>query len=102
MADFIHLDDDADDGADEPVNEGHAGGVEGAAERDYQGVGAPPNPVDGLADDLDEEVRDLEDAAGAGTRPRREPLESFIPSSGGGGVNEQHTLRQALEAFARF
>ena len=31
MADFLHLDDDADDGADEPVNKVHAGGVEGAA-----------------------------------------------------------------------
>ena len=55
MADFIHLDDDADDGADEPVNEGHAGGVEGAAERDYQGAGTPPDPVRGLVDDDSDE-----------------------------------------------
>ena len=31
MADFLHLDDDADDGVRKPVNEVHAGGVEGAA-----------------------------------------------------------------------
>ena len=65
-------------------------------------MGAPPNHVHGWDDDSDEEVRDLEDAAGGGTRPRREPLESFTPSSGGGGLSEQDAVRQALEEFAGF
>ena len=65
-------------------------------------MGAPPNPVHGLDDDSDEEVRDLKDATGGGTRPRREPLELFIPSSGGGGLSELDAVRQALEELAGF
>ena len=64
-------------------------------------MGAPPNPVHGLDDDSDEEVRDLKDATGGGTRPRREPLELFIPSSGGGGLSELDAVRQALEELVR-
>ena len=82
MADFIYLDDDADDGADEPVNEGHAGGVEGAAERGYQVWGRRRTPVHDLDDDSDDEVRDPDDVTGGGTRPRREPLESLISPVG--------------------
>ena len=102
MADLLDFDDDADDGADEPVNGGHAGGVEGAAERDYQVVRAPPNSVHGVDDDSDEEVRGPEDAAGRGTRRRLELLEPFIPSSGGGGVSEQDAVLQAFEGLAGF
>ena len=101
MADFLHVGDDADADADEPVNEGHPESVEGVAERDVQGVDAPPNPVHDLDDDdSDEEVRDPEDSAGGGTQPRREPLDDFIPSSGGGGISEQDAVRQALEELA--
>ena len=103
MADFLHLENDVNDLANEPVNEGHAGGVERAAERDSLGVGAPPNAFHGLDDDdSKEEVRDPEDAASEGTLPRREPLECFTPSSRGGGFREQDAVGQAVEELAGF
>lgn len=107
MGDFLHLDDDhddddTDDDADEPTNKGQVGSGEGASEQGYQGVDAQPNPAHCLdKDGSDEEVRDLQDAAGRGTRPRRTQQEASIPSSRAGGLSEKDAVRETAEVLAR-
>lgn len=65
----------------------HTGRVKEDDQRDYQGVGVPPNAVPGLdegdknEEDSDGEVGDPDDKAERETPLRREPLESLIPSS---------------------
>lgn len=82
-----------DDGVDANVGNG----------REYQGVGAPPDP---LAPEVLQEhggaeggTLDAEDASGLGGRPRGEPRESFIVAGAAGGLAEEEGVRRALESL---
>ena len=83
--------------------DGHTGRVKGADQRDYQGVGVPPNAVPGLDEgdkhegDSDGEIRNQEDEAEREIPLRREPQESFILFSVAGGVMDRQRRSSGVE-----
>ena len=96
---FDTLTEEDGEGEQERPQEGEEG--EGAAgTRDYQGVGAPPDPN---CDDVlrEEEVRGPLEAAGqgAGLHPGQ-IRETFIPADTSAELSEEQAVRQALERLA--